>query len=65
MNIKLRTYFWNKEKTKILWQSKTNVDDEELCQLINERFISGEYSIPMHLSKENVIFETQIDEIKL
>lgn len=63
MKIKLRTYYWNKEKTKILGQSKTIIDDDELCQIINDRFISGEAGIPIHLNSEDVIFETDIDEI--
>ena len=63
MNIKLRTYYWNKEQTKILGQSKTSIDDEELCQLINDRFISGEEGIPINLNREDLIFETDIDEI--
>ena len=65
MEIKIRTYYWNKEKTKILGQSQTVLTDTDICELITNKFINEEYGIPMYLNKEDLIFESDIDEIKI
>jgi hypothetical protein len=65
MEIKIRTYYWNTNKTKILGQSKTVLTDTDICELINSKFIEGDYGIPIHLNKEDIIFESDIDEIKI
>ena len=65
MEIKIKTYFWNKEKTKILGQCKSLLTDEDLTQLITNKFIDEGYGIPMHLNKDEIIFESNIDEIKI
>lgn len=61
MRIKFRTYFWDKDKRNILGQSKRELTDNDLLELIEERYISGEYGIPINLNKENIIFEATID----
>ena len=62
MNIKLRTYYWNKDKTKIIGQGKVTLSEEELCEIINNRYVLGEESVPINLNKEDIIFETSVDE---
>lgn len=65
MKIKFRTYIWNKNGGKILQQTQDELTEEELCELIQSKYRTGEYGIPMRLSKDEVVFETTIDGINI
>ena len=65
MEIKIRTYLWNKDKSKILNQCNDIITDKDLCQLIEDKYNSGEYNIRINYNKEDIIFESTIDEIKI
>ena len=65
MEITIRTYFWDKDKTKILGQRTTVLTDYDICDIINTKFYNEDYGIPVNLERDDLIFDSSIDEIKI
>ena len=65
MEIRIRTYFWDKDKSKILGQSTTVLTDDDICDIINTKFYNGNCAIPINLRRDDLIFDSSIDEIKI
>ena len=39
--------------------------EEDITQSINDKFINDDYGIPIHLNKNEIIFEATIDKIEI
>lgn len=67
MKIKIYYYLWevNGPEKKIIYQGKEFLTENDIEQIIVDKWENDELPMPFRLDKENVVIQVDIDEVTI